>query len=99
MKMFKFRPRRVSSEQEEAARRVFWRVVVNIFIFRNSPKYTQELCRFVFVLFFFLAHSCTHSQRQREKNRRARDASSPARNFRNETATAADREEKEDEAK
>lgn len=64
MKMFKFRPRRVSSEQEEAARWVFWRVVVNIFIFRNSPKYTQELCRFVFVLFLFW-HIHAHTVRDR----------------------------------
>lgn len=33
MKMFKIRPRRVSGKRRSA---VFWRVVVNIFIFRNS---------------------------------------------------------------
>lgn len=33
MKMFKFRPRLVSGKRRSE---VFWRVVVNIFIFRNS---------------------------------------------------------------
>ena len=53
MKMFKFRPRLVSGKRRS---KVFWRVVVNIFIFRNSQNIHSA---------FFLAHSIQPSQTRR----------------------------------
>ena len=53
MKMFKFRPRLVSGKRRS---KVFWRVVVNIFIFRNSRNIHSAV---------FLAHSIQPSQTRR----------------------------------
>lgn len=56
MKMFKFRPRRVSGIRRSEA---FWRVVVSIFIFRNP----RNILIFVFFSFFF-GTFCTPSDRR-----------------------------------